>query len=633
MIIGLCARDPRCPVVPQAVWDAFGYPPPGGDALVADCVVAGWYPNNVAAIDRPGRFAQDAAGRMALVEGNLFNREEFGPLGDAGDAALLLTCTATDDSREQLARIDGSFAGIMWDPVRRTLSLVRDQLGIETLYYVETPDAWLFATSLHDLLRHPDVTRRVDPLALSRYLLFHYNPTSDSLVQGVKKVPPGHCLVMDADRRVRLIRYWRLSFAEPWGDRSEAVHGAEIRERLARSIRQRLPASGLRVGVFLSGGMDSSSVVSLLGPMLGPGAVHTYSFRCQGKSCDESSYARLMSEALGTEHHQVEFPPEEVTQVAEMAAAMEEPFADVGIEIAWWLLGRAAAGNIDCVFTGDGGDELFGGHPVYLADRVARHFDRLPALLRGPIANVFQLLPDTEEKKSLAVKLKRFAYGSQFPASLYSNRWRMYYGRSELCRLGQPDWLENLNGIDPAEPIAALYAEADGPDQLSRALYGDYFTVVDFYLRRAQMLRHFGLEARLPMLAPRLVEYAARLPSSLKIRNGRQTKYILHRAMQGVVPPAILYRKDKLGHTVPLKNWLRSSDALRDLVAEVLSPQTLRQRGLFEPRVVQQMLAEHRQKRQNHSHRLWALVVLELWMQHHLSVETRAPSLSKEPRR
>ena len=180
-----------------------------------------------------------------------------------------------------------------------------------------------------------------------------------------------------------------------------------------------------------------------------------------------------------------------------------------------------------------------------------------------------------------------------------------------------PDIFNELQKFAPLNEIAAIYEEADGPDVLSKALYGDYATVVNFYLTRMYTLRHFGIEARFPMFDYRLVEFAATIPSNLKIPNSEDTKYILKKAMEGILPDEIVHRKDKLGHSVPMKNWMREAEVVKGFLQDVLSEETVRRRGLFKPGFVRRLFEEHQARRFNHSHRIWAMAVLELWLQKH----------------
>jgi len=617
MIIGQIGKTTDVPLAAPTLRDGLSESLAGAVFFSHHYAAVALTKTGVATLDGEGKSYQHPDGGFAVIQGNIYNHAEFAAAGAGEDARIVFNLCAGGEC-DSFARLNGGFAAVHWSAAQHRLTLLRDHLGIEPLYYYENGDGLLFSTSLRSLLQHRRVGRELDPLALYRYLLFNYNPATETLIKRVKKVPPGHALVFEQGR-TRLQRYWDLSYRDQFAGKSEPEYREELLALLREAIRLRLPDAAFRPGAFLSGGMDSSSVVGLMRPMLGDAPIHTFSFRCEGKSFDESAYARIMATRYHTHHHQVEFPPDEVRHLEALVGQMDEPFSDIGIELASFLLGREAGGRVHYVLTGDGGDELFAGHPVYLADNVARKFELVPRLLRRVVTGTFQHLPDTDDKKSLTVKLKRFSYSCNFPATLYSNRWRMYYTDAEVRHLCRAEILASVNGTDPTRAIAELYDRADGADDLSRTLYGDYHTVVDFYLRRLQLIRAFGVEARTPMFDPRLVEYAARIPAALKIRNAKETKYILHRTMAGVLPDEIVFRKDKLGHSVPMKNWMRDARPVRELITSVLSPEALRRRGFFNSEVVQTMIKEHLRRRHNHSHRLWSLMMLELWLQKNVS--------------
>jgi asparagine synthase (glutamine-hydrolysing) len=267
------------------------------------------------------------------------------------------------------------------------------------------------------------------------------------------------------------------------------------------------------------------------------------------------------------------------------------------------------------VFSGEGGDELFAGHPVYTADKVARLVDWLPRTVLDPLTRMLQRLPDSDEKKNVQVKLKRFAYSLAFSPELLSHRWRTYYTPPELQALCTDGFLASCD-------LSAVYAgmmrytrEADGPDLLSRSLYSDYQTLVGFYGRRLELLRAFGIDSRLPLLDYRLVEYAARIPSCLKLRGLSETKYLYRKVLEARVPRTILYDRPKLGHSVPMKNWLREVPEAQAMLSEVLGDAGFVSRGLFRTDYIDMLMSQHHLKTHNHSHRLWALLVLALWLQ------------------
>ena len=561
-----------------------------------------------------GVFQLSNGKRILLFQGNVFGGGDW-PFAARKKSAPASAEKFFQNPADQFRRLNGHFAGAVFNASANTLILFRDHFGVEPLYYYQDPtgDVYFGSNPLF-LLKIGFFPREVNFKGLHTYLLFNYIPLEDTIIDGVKKVKPGHLVAFNGSQ-ARSRRYWYLSFE--WNEsRTEEETAEELVGLLKDAVRIRVENGKVKPGAFLSGGMDSSSVVGLSSQFLSQ-RLHTFSFRCKGESYDESHYAQFMSDAYKTQHHLVEFPPEESLSIRELVDLMPEPFSDIGIEVASYILARYAGELVDFILSGDGGDELFAGHPVYIADRMAQRFDKVPGLLQKPVIGLFQLFPDSDKKKSFTVKAKRFAYSFNFPAKLYSNRWRIYYTPRELEQALVPDAWEVLRRYDPLEDIAAVYRETDGPDFLSRTLYGDYATVVNFYLMRMYILRHFGIEARFPMFDYRLVEFAATIPSHLKIPNNGDTKYILKKAMEGILPDEIVHRKDKLGHSVPMKNWMRDAGVVKSFLNEVLSEENVRRRGLFRPEFIRELFDEHQSRKFNHSHRIWAMAVLELWLQKH----------------
>lgn len=506
--------------------------------------------------------------------------------------------------------VNGKFAFALWDAKRQTLILARDRFGIEPLFYYHSASRLVFSSSLKALLATGWATSTLNHEAVLQYLLYCYNPAEETFLRGIYKVPPGHFLCFN-DSNLFRTRYWHLSFANT-PVKSEEEYCGEILDLIADAIRIRLEPDR-PPGVLLSGGTDSSAIVSLAS-RLAHTPLHTFSFRCAGRSYDESRYARLVAERCGAHYVEIPYQPDHLTLITRAVRAMDEPFCDIGIEIGTYLLGQAAEGKASYVFSGEGGDELFGGHPVYIASKVAAVVDRLPRPLLRPLTDALQRLPDSDQKKNLKVKLKRFAYSLAFPPELLSHRWRIYYAADELHELCSADFIEQCDLPKMFDGMLRYSEQADGRDVLSRSLYSDYQTLVGFYLRRLGLLTAFTVESRLPLLDHRLVEYAAKIPSRLKIRRIAETKYLYKKALENVVPREILYDRPKLGHSVPMKNWLRDDAKVRGWVADVLSDGAFKRRGLFRPAYVGRMVDEHMRKRDNHSHRLWGLMVLEFWL-------------------
>ena len=580
--------------------------------------------NGVPALDESLNIYQDKNnGSFAAFHGNLYNRAELitefisnkSEIADLTNSAEIVLNLFLKLGKEIFKILNGSFALSIWDAKKQEFYLIRDHLGIEPIYYTQDDDVLYFSSDLKRLTRIPGIGNELHSGVLQRYLLFNYNPGYETLFADIHALRPGFYLTIK-DGTMKKEQYWKPSFANTLR-KSSSEYKSELLELIEDAVRIRLAPDKFRPGAFLSGGMDSSTIVHYMSRLLQQ-SFSTFSFRCRGKSYDESYYAKIMSSRYNTLHSQIEYSAEEAADcIAKIAQVSQEPFSDIGIEVASYLLGDFVKDHADYVLTGDGGDELFGGHPVYLADRMAKRFDKLPAAFRGTLTKILQKLPDPESKKNLMVKAKRFSYSSSFPAALHSNRWRVYYTDEELRGLCHSDFLENSNGFNPFQQLLDIYEETDSQDDLSQTLYGDYYSVVGFYLRRMELIRHFGVDGRMPLLDYRLVEYTARIPSDLKIDKSGQTKVLLHDIMAGELPDEIVFRTDKLGHSVPMKNWVREKPVIQDLFDEYLSPSAVKRRGFFNSHYIERLREEHRRSANNNSHRLWSLLLLELWFRSH----------------
>jgi asparagine synthase (glutamine-hydrolysing) len=548
--------------------------------------------------------------------GEIYDCPGIEPVGQREGLAQLLFREYQKKGTDFLKGLNGAFVIIVWENAGQCVLLARDQIGIEPLFVQQANDGFFFGSNL-DFLSGLSGQTSIEPSAFLKYLTFCYNPGGQTFFKGIRRIPPAHFLSRE-DGKVAVQRYWHADFNGKW-DASESEIGVQIRERLGKSVRIRLSHSE-KTGAFLSGGLDSSSVVSLLRKQT-QDPIATFSFRCRGESFDESHYAQMVADAFATEHRLVDYQPEDVFHIEEMVALMDEPFCDVGINIGTYLLARSAEGTVRHLFTGDGGDELFAGHPVYVADKTARLFQWIPWPVKPLLFSWGKRLSDSEKKKDWKVKIKRFSESYAYPEALGTHRWRTYYLPSGLEDLMAPGsgFSESAGSI--FKDMIAINQTCSQFDTLSRSLCSDYQTVVQFYLRRMDLVRSFGITPKLPMLDTNVVSYCARIPSRFKIRGFGDTKYIERMAVTPLLPDAVAHRKDKLGHSIPLKNWMRTHQKVKEFMLDVLSESRIKKRGLFRPERIRQMIEEHLSSRSNHSHRLWALMVLELWMDKHLRSE------------
>lgn len=595
----------------------IGSPQCVGATRGADVLLKPW---GVASLDRISRFASDSAtGSWAAVSGNpLLTNSELDSEGrDGGTAARLLAgleargITALED-------VDGGFAIAWWNAPHQELRLIRDRFGIEPLYYARADGALWFASRVRDLVEAGVARREICPEGLAQFLVYCYVPGEGSLHRGVRRVPPGKLVLNGASQPVRIERWYNLSFSDPWRAGEQEI-ADQYRGELERAVQQRL--SGGTPGVFLSGGMDSSSIATFARRHW-QGPINTFGFRCSGASFDESHYARSLAMELATEHHEVEFGEQESASVVQAIEQMEVPFCDVGIEVGTWLLGDIARGRTEYLLTGDGGDEMWASHPVYAAQKLMRWYDRLPIpdFVRGGMWRLASSLPDSDKKRNLPVIIKRILPPPGIPRDLCHFRWRAYYAPQQLHELATPTWGPILGDVDPFACVRNSFQDYRGPDDgVSPLLYSDYSTASGFYFSRLLLCRHFGLEVRMPFYDRQFVEFAARIPARLKLEGIERTKRLFRAAMKDVLPDVINERKDKLGHSVPLKNWLRDRSMLYEEIGTTLSRENTEARGLFRFDMIERMIAEHTNRRHNHAHRIWAMFVLEKWLQCHMS--------------
>ncbi|HKB24484.1 MAG TPA: asparagine synthase (glutamine-hydrolyzing) [Methylomirabilota bacterium] len=512
-----------------------------------------------------------------------------------------------------VSHFEGMFACVVWDAPRRLLFLARDRMGEKPLYYAAGPDAFVFGSELRAILAHPAVPRELSPEGLAAYLAFEYVPDPQSMIAGVAKLPPGHTLSVSPGDPPRIKQYWDISFA-PDDSVHESEWCARVLGQLETSVRQRLVAD-VPVGIFLSGGLDSSAVVALAA-RAGGGAVQTFSLGFEEPSYDERAFARAVAQHCGTDHHEITFTPADGRRLLdEVGDLLDEPLVD-GSFLPTYALSRFARRSITVALSGDGGDELFCGYPTFLAERGARWLERWPRWLVTATSRAVERLPSSPRYGSVDFLLKQFFRGLPHDPALRTQLLLGGLTAPERARLVSPWLAPHCARADRDDTLARALTGVIGLGPLERAIYqhckfylaGQNLATVD----RASMAS--GLEVRAPFLDHNLVELAGRVPSALKVR-GLTTKYILKRALHGVLPPAILERR-KQGFGVPIGLWLRGP--LRPVLEERLSPERVAHVGLFDPAATGRLVAEHLGGRHDHRKILWALLMFDAWRERYL---------------
>ncbi|MGH7764260.1 MAG: asparagine synthase (glutamine-hydrolyzing) [Candidatus Dormibacteraceae bacterium] len=512
---------------------------------------------------------------------------------------------------EDLAgRLNGMFAFAVLDRRRGAMFLARDRMGIKPLHYAIEGGRLVFASELKALLRDPALRKGVDPVALDQYLAYEFVPSPRSIVRGVGKLSPGHTLtwsIAGGTRRVH--RYWAPALNEDGtaANRSLDEECDELRSVLRESVRKEL-ISDVPLGVFLSGGIDSSAVAAMM-TQLGTD-VKSFSVGFAERSFDEAPYARQVARHLGTDHHELILEPAMLLGlIPRLPALLDEPLADASI-IPTYLLSAFTRGHVKVALGGDGGDELFAGYPTMQAHRLAGYYMRAPRLLReGLVEPVVRRLPVSRDNLSFDFRARRFVGGARYPIEERHQRWMGSFAPEDRMALLCADVRREIAGANPSPPQTTLIRdEGGGLNQvllLDMRMYLENDILVK--LDRASMMA--SLEGRVPMLNNDFVAYGTRLPLNMKLR-GLRSKFLLKRALRGILPDSILNRPKK-GFGIPVADWFRGP--LKEQMLSVLSPDRIAGQGWFEPAAVSRLIDEHLTGRRDNRKQLWTLFAFELW--------------------
>jgi asparagine synthase (glutamine-hydrolysing) len=614
-IVGILARDPRARVDEarlRRMREALAHRGPDGEGLVLDGPV-GLGHRRLAIVDVRGGHQPMANGSGTTwisFNGEIYNhralRERLTARGhryrSRSDTETILHLY-DDEGDEGVARLRGMFAFALWDRARKRLLLARDPLGIKPLYFAWTRDELLFASEIKALLA-AGLPPSFDEQVLPEYLANRFVAGESTFFRGVKALLPGRTLSVDAEEPAGAVRrYWTLPSpsTSPLSLRRSAD---DLRERLHGAVQRHL-MSDVPLGLFLSGGIDSTALLGHMTALSGA-PVRTYAVGFRERDANELAFARQAAAAAGARHREVVVSPEQFFEAwPRLVWHEDEPIAFPS-SIPLYFVSRLAAEDVKVVLTGEGSDELFLGYNRY---RLALWNDRLGGayhLLSGPrgrarVAHLIGRLPPAwrrhAERTFLALSADRdtaaFAGADVFPRDL------------QRTLLADPDRLER----NPHGEAVGAYRHADGAllDRMSRADIATY--LVRLLMKQDRMSMAASLESRVPYLDQELVEYAAALPSRLKL-SFWQTKRVLRRAVRDVVPAAILHRK-KMGFPVPVGPWLRGP--FWPLVEELVLGPRARARRLFDPAAVRRLAEEHRSGAASHGERLWLLANLEIW--------------------
>jgi asparagine synthase (glutamine-hydrolysing) len=517
---------------------------------------------------------------------------------------------------DAFARLRGMFGIALWDSRNETLLLARDRVGIKPLHYGVEQDRLYFGSEIKSILAARESAPAIDLQALDHYLSYLYTPREGSIFAGIHKLPPGHFLRWRSGS-LQVRPYWQVPVDEltPTSD-ADAIDS--LRAVLRDAVRSHL-MSEVPLGAFLSGGVDSSLVVGLMAEASSR-PVQTFSIGFDVPEYDELEFARVVARHFGTEHHEFVVKPDALAILDELISHFDEPFGDSSA-IPTWYVSEIARRHVTVVLSGDGGDELFGGYDRYFPHPRVAAFDRwAPPGSRAMASLVWPLLPHGATGKNFLRRVARDPQGRYLDAI-------GYFQHDEKRALLASDVSAQLGTANAESQLGRHFARLAALPWHAQLMHFDFETYLpeDILTKVDRMSMAHSIESRVPLLDNDVVDFAARLPSRLKIRDGRR-KHILKEAAAGLLPPDILNRR-KQGFAVPVGAWFRGN--LRELFNDVLLSPRARQRGYFEPRFIERIVREHVSGRREHTLRLWALVVFELW--HRLYVDSRRQQSVPEP--
>ncbi len=509
---------------------------------------------------------------------------------------------------QMVERLNGQFAFGLYDRRRSTVLLARDRMGIKPLHYAVDGDRLVFASELKALLRDASLRKGIDPAALDQYLAYEFVPSPGSIVRGVHKLRPGHTLTWSLAERSQVVRqYWapQLNTDGHRDRRSLEEESLELLEVLRQSVRKEL-ISDVPLGVFLSGGIDSSAVTAMM-TQLG-GEVKSFSVGFAEPSFDESAHARAVARHLGTDHHELTLEPQMLLGlVPKLSQLLDEPLGDASI-IPSHLLSAFTRQHVKVALGGDGGDELFAGYPTLQAHRLAGYYLRAPGLLRRSLVEpAIRRLPVSRSNLSFDFRAKRFIDGAEHAVAERHQRWMGSFTAEERTAVLSADMRREVTRANGAGPMDD-YGSVDPLNQvllIDMRLYLENDILVK--LDRASMMA--SLEGRVPLLNNDFVAYATGLPLDLKLR-GLRSKFLLKRALRGILPERILNRPKK-GFGIPVAEWFRGP--AKEQMLSVLSPERIRREGYFEPAEIKRLIDDHLAGRRDNRKQLWTLFAFQLW--------------------
>ena len=556
----------------------------------------------------------EKTGNVIVYNGEMYNhaeqRQRLEGLGHnfstRSDTEVILRLW-DEHGEEGVEYVNGMFAIVLFNPKDRSLTLVRDRLGIKPVYYYQDDKKVIFASEIKAILAHPEVRTRIDRQGLAGYLRYGFTPPDRTLFAGIRKLPSAHSMRINVDG-VNTREYWRLSYQDKLPANSAQVR-EELYELLVSAVKYQM-VSDVPLGAFLSGGFDSSGIVHMMSD-LASGPVNTYSigFGAGFENYNELGPAQSFAKVYETNHHEIQVDPDVRDLMPRLIGSLDEPLADSSFLVTY-MVAELARKSVTVILSGVGGDELFGGYRRYLSASLGRYANAIPGVLRrNVILPILNKMP--VDRNSRVLNLARLARAYLSTADLPAEQ---QYGA--YTALASDELTDDLIGSTPYDNLYSRYTQdCDSEFLLDKLMYYDLKTSLpeQLLMLTDKMTMATSLEARVPFLDHRVVEYAARIPVGDKLR-GREMRWIQKETFRGKIPDFV-YEQKKKGFGAPVGVWLRRD--LKSMVEDLLSESHLKRQGVFNPTRVRTMIDDHQHMRADYTDQLLALVGFQLWSEHY----------------
>jgi len=504
--------------------------------------------------------------------------------------------------------LNGMFAFAIWDEEKNKLFAARDRMGKKPFYYTLVDNKFIFASELKAILEYPGVKREFDPIAVQHFFTYEYVPAPYSIIKGISKLRQAHSLTFQSGK-VEIKPYWNQPFGETIDD-DEKTASKKLLDLLDQATQYRL-ISDVPVGVFLSGGIDSSAVVAMIARHKPGKDIKTFAINFQEASYDESLYSSTVAKHFKTDHHEKTLTSSLMLDILpQVMDYMDEPFADGSI-LPTYLLSQFTRENVTVALGGDGSDELFAGYPTFFANRVANVYQKFPAVFKKAAHGAAKLLPSSDKNMSLDFKARQFLSGADYDGVLKNQIWLSAFNLDDQKSLYGNSFLRKVQNSDSLQLIRDEMKRCVSPlsgDQLLY-FYQKFYMCDDILVKVDRASMAHSLEVRAPFLDVNVVDYVCRLPYALKLK-GVTTKYILKKAIHRHLP-AMITQRSKKGFGIPISGWLKNE--LKPILLDTLSKKRIESDGIFNWDFVNQVTQEHLNGKRNNRKQLFSLLMFHFW--------------------